>query len=536
VAVLAVVLAAGALLVSGGSFAGPPTPAGLPALPPPFLGVAVVGGGELTAAIDAYGAVVDLRPVPAGPGLIENPVTRQTAGTVPADTGIVPRLRLGGGRALPFWRADAIAQRYLPGTNVVVTTARFGRLQAAVTYAGGRETLACVTEVSGPAGGAAQARPAKAAAPPTQPRDAGRAPRVELSAESAAAAARLRCDTAQARAAVERAKRADRGWRRASAPLGAAAPTWAEQLHGRSLLVLRALADRHSGAVAAGARDGWAYVWPRDAGTAALAFAAAGHRGEARRVARFLSRLDLSAAARFHGDGAPVPGREAQGDAAGWVAVAARAAGLAPDDAGAGDPSRARAAAGHAPGWRDRPDYQEKAPGDFLGNAIAATASGDPAHASGAAIASRFGERGALVRVADDSDSGTDSAAAWAVRPFPLPGLSTPARASLRRLLASGGRFGIVPSADWPEADPWTAPTAWSAWAFAALARDDRDPSLARADRRAALALLAALRRAATPTGALPERVDAQTGAPRSTTPLVWSHAFAILALRELWP
>ena len=513
-AVLAVVLAAGALLVSGGSSSGPRTPAGLPGLPPPFLGVAVVGGGELTAAIDAYGAVVDLRPVPAGPGLIENPVTPQTAGTVPADTGIVPRLRLGDGRALPFWRADAIAHRYLPGTNVVVTTARFGRLQAAVTYAGGRETLACVTEVSGPAGGAA----------------------VELSAESATAAARLRCDTAQARAAVERAKRADRRWLRASVPLGAAAPAWAEQLHGRSLLVLRALTDRHSGAVAAGARDGWAYVWPRDAGTAALAFAAAGHRGEARRVARFLGRLDLSAAARFHGDGTPVPGREAQGDAAGWVAVAARAAGLAPEDAGAGDPSRARAAAGHAPGWRDRPDYQEKAPGDFLGNAIAATASGDPARASGTAIASRFGERGALVRVADDSDSGTDSAAAWAVRPFPLPGLSTPARASLRRLLASGGRFGIVPSADWPEADPWTAPTAWSAWAFAALARDDRDPSLARADRRAALALLAALRRAATPTGALPERVDAQTGAPRSTTPLVWSHAFAILALRELWP
>ncbi|MBK5220339.1 MAG: hypothetical protein JJE35_11220, partial [Thermoleophilia bacterium] len=44
------------------------------------------------------------------------------------------------------------------------------------------------------------------------------------------------------------------------------------------------------------------------------------------------------------------------------------------------------------------------------------------------------------------------------------------------------------------------------------------------------------LRRAATPAGALPERVDAQTGIPRSTTPLAWPHAFAILALRELWP
>ena len=47
---------------------------------------------------------------------------------------------------------------------------------------------------------------------------------------------------------------------------------------------------------------------------------------------------------------------------------------------------------------------------------------------------------------------------------------------------------------------------------------------------------MADLRRAATPLGLLPERVDARTGIPRSTTPLAWSHAFAILALRALWP
>jgi GH15 family glucan-1,4-alpha-glucosidase len=69
------------------------------------------------------------------------------------------------------------------------------------------------------------------------------------------------------------------------------------------------------------------------------------------------------------------------------------------------------------------------------------------------------------------------------------------------------------------------APTAWSAWSLAALG-----------DRRPALALLGDLRRAATPAGALPERVDARSGIPRSTTPLAWPHAFAILALRELWP
>ncbi|HEY1853206.1 MAG TPA: hypothetical protein VGG40_01345, partial [Solirubrobacterales bacterium] len=55
-------------------------------------------------------------------------------------------------------------------------------------------------------------------------------------------------------------------------------------------------------------------------------------------------------------------------------------------------------------------------------------------------------------------------------------------------------------------------------------------------DRAAALRLLTELRRAATPAGALPERVDARTGVPRSTTPLAWSQAFAILALRQLWP
>jgi GH15 family glucan-1,4-alpha-glucosidase len=49
------------------------------------------------------------------------------------------------------------------------------------------------------------------------------------------------------------------------------------------------------------------------------------------------------------------------------------------------------------------------------------------------------------------------------------------------------------------------------------------------------LTLVADLRRAATPAGTLPERVDAQTGVATSTTPLLWSSAFAVLALRELW-
>jgi GH15 family glucan-1,4-alpha-glucosidase len=47
---------------------------------------------------------------------------------------------------------------------------------------------------------------------------------------------------------------------------------------------------------------------------------------------------------------------------------------------------------------------------------------------------------------------------------------------------------------------------------------------------------VADLRRAATPAGGLPERVGVRTGIPTSTTPLLWSSAFTVLALRELWP
>jgi len=296
----------------------------------------------------------------------------------------------------------------------------------------------------------------------------------------------------------------DRRWLSRARPLGPAAPAWAQALYQRSLLALRALTDRRTGAVAAGARDGWAYVWPRDAGAAALAFAAAGYTGEARRVARFLAGLDLGAAARFHGDGTPVPGRAAQGDAAGWVAVAIEAAGL---------PARVPIFP-----WRDRADYQERDSGDFLANALAAGAGWQIA--TGA-----FETPRGLVREADDPASGLDTAAAWAVRPFALPALYPAAHRTLLRLASNQERFGITPGEDWGEVDPWTAPTAWTAWSLAALG-----------ERHAALSLLADLRRAATPAGALPERVDARSGIPRSTTPLAWSHAFAILALRQLWP
>ena len=189
-------------------------------------------------------------------------------------------------------------------------------------------------------------------------------------------------------------------------------------MYARSLLVLRALTDRGSGATISGARDGWAYVWPRDAATVAIALAAAGHRAEARRVVGFLEGLDLDAAARFDTTGAPVDGRAAQGDAAGWVAAAAGAVGAA------GPPP--------ASSWRGLADYQEKEPGDYLGNAIAAGAR--------SASLRRFeGPRG-LDREAD-SGSGLDAAAAWAVMPFPE---EAPVRGPRgRRWCGSAGRGPI---------------------------------------------------------------------------------------------
>jgi hypothetical protein len=486
---LVAVATAGALLVSGGSGADPRTPPALPGQPPPFLGTAVIGGGGLTAAIDAYGDVVDLRaPGPAGRGLIENAAARQAAGSVPLDTGIVPWVRIGGGAERPLWRADAVEQRYRRRSNAVVTIAWFGRERVRITYAAGGSRLACLTEA-----------------------DAGA--RIEFRSREPEAVRRLRCDDRAAGRVVRASVRGDRRWLRRAQPLAVDAPRWAKQMYERSLLVLRALTDRRTGAVAAGARDGWAYVWPRDAATVAIALDAAGYRAEAERVSEFLLGLNLEAAARFHGNGRPVPGRGPQGDASGWVAAAARAVGLP------GPPPLS---------WRDLPDYQEGEPGNYLGNAIAAGAK-----------TVLYGPESPrlLVRRLGDPGSGPDSAAAWAVEPFRRRALYPRARRTMLRLARGGGRFGITPGEDWDGGrDPWSAPTAWTAWSLAALAHEDVNRPNRIADRHLALRLLGDLRRTSTTAGTLPERVDFHTGIPTSTTPLAWSHAFAILALRELWP
>lgn len=493
-----VALIAALLLVSGEEGTDSRTPPALPGMPPPFLGVAVLGDGGLTAAVDAYGDVVDLRaPGPAGRALIENPADRQAAETVPADTGIQAWVRVGGSM-LPMWRADSIRQRYLPGMSVLETVARFDGDRVEILQAARGQVLAMAAEGIG-----ASVEIRVSANLDCEQQRQGRVVTLLCSA-----------DRGDDGSPLDEVAASDRRWLERSRPLGAAAPSWAEQMYERSLLILRSLTDQKNGAVAAGVRDGWAYVWPRDGGAVAIALAAAGYQPEAELITRFMLGLDLEGTARFHGDGSPVPGRAGQGDEIGWVAAASQATG----SIGSARHAAKILSQTYPVPWRERADYWEGEPGDFLANAIA---SGESAKR----IREEFGTPGGLAREAA-GEGGLESAAAWAVRPFPRPVLYEPARRTLLRLAGDAGPYGLLPGEGWEGGeDPWSAPTAWTAWSLAALG-----------ERSQALRLMAALRRSATPAGDLPERVDARTGIPRSTTPLAWSHAFAILALRELWP
>jgi hypothetical protein len=284
-------------------------------------------------------------------------------------------------------------------------------------------------------------------------------------------------------------------------------------LYRRSVRILVALTDPARGAMIAGERDGWDYVWPRDASAGAIALQAAGLHAAARRVVHFVSRVDVGEAARFYPDGSRVPGRTAAGDEEGWIAAAERAI----DEPA--NPGTVRISGGpatadpHSPlPWRDRQDYGENVTGDLLGNAIAA---GVPA----SEIKSRFHTSRGLVR--ENGGDELDSSAAWAVTVFPRRGLRGAVRTTLLNLASESTRYGIPPIEGWTPGEVWTAPTAWSAWALIELG-----------ETRAADRLLVELHRAETPAGTLSERVDAEDGHATSTTPLAWSHAFAILALR----
>jgi hypothetical protein len=470
--VVLVLIAAAVLALRGGDDDGPHS-----------LGTAVAGSGRLTEAIDAYGNTVDLRLSPTG---------KRLAGLA---------VRAGSSRRglRPLRKGSLLRQRYVRGSNVVVTSGVVGGAKVEVTDAVAADSLGFVKRV--------EVRAEKGITPigEIEPGPSGPRCRSARSRRRGKVTVELACSYSGApppsRSVVTGAIASDRRWLARARPLGASAPAWARKLYTRSLLVLRALTDRRTGAMVAGARDRWAHVWPRDAAAGVIAFANAGLESDARRAARFLARLDVAVGARFGGAGEPIDdGRPPAGDAEGWVRAALRTAGL---------PAPPR----REP-WQQRDDWWEEGERrDYLGNAIASDA-------SPRLIRRRFGYRSWLARRADGG--APDASAAWAVAPFSRPGLTGLVRRSLDRIVTHQGRFGITPGTAWNGRDPWSAPTAWVAWAFARLGNQ------ARADE-----LLTALRRSATSAGTLPERVSRRSGAPRSTTPLAWSHAFAILALRE---
>ncbi|WP_233525872.1 glycoside hydrolase family 15 protein [Actinomadura spongiicola] len=120
---------------------------------------------------------------------------------------------------------------------------------------------------------------------------------------------------------VAQALRSDRSWlAQGTVPTGGRAGY--HDMAARALLDLRLL-TRPNGASLASWYTKWRYCWPRDSAFAVAAFTATGHPSEARRILRFLARVqhdDGMWAARYHPDGTAVAdGRAPQLDSVGWV-------------------------------------------------------------------------------------------------------------------------------------------------------------------------------------------------------------------------
>ena len=238
-------------------------------MPPPFLGTALVGdGGERRRGrlLRRRGRPSPARAAGAGAGRRSRPSCRPPARCRPT-RGSSPG-HAAAGRRVPFWRADTVRQSYLPGTNVLRTVARFGDRTADASSAG--------------SAGRPIRRAPTALARRVAPARAGRA----APGRGGCTGARCSCCGPSPTAAPAR---------RSPAP-ATAGPT-----SGR---VTRRRSRSPSPPPATGPRRA---AWSPSS-----------------------SGLDLDAAARFDVTGAPVAGRAAQGDAAGWVAAAARAVGHAP--------------------------------------------------------------------------------------------------------------------------------------------------------------------------------------------------------------
>jgi len=335
-------------------------------------------------------------------------------------------------------------------------------------------------------------------------------------------------------------------------------------IYSRSLLVLRLLQDRNTGAVIAGARSHWSYCWPRDGIFTAIAFDLTGHHAEAAELYRFLAarqRPDGCWKPRYQADGRPLDdGRATQLDASGyfpwgvWLHVR-----LTGNRAFAREMYPATTHAADHVLSVQHPEIGLPGPGSdywessqqltyYLSNAIVCRAG----LLGAAELAQQLGDAGAgarwrqgaarigngiesflwdndggFYRRATEDFPGTDSAACWAASPF---GGAAPDDARLAATVSriekrlTTRRGGIQPGEDSLQPDPWLPETA-----FILLYH------ISRGNHARANHYFRWLADAATPAATLPERVSARTGLPDSTTPLGWSHAMFILAAVERW-
>uniref|UniRef100_UPI001040E4A9 glycoside hydrolase family 15 protein n=1 Tax=Actinomadura roseirufa TaxID=2094049 RepID=UPI001040E4A9 len=329
----------------------------------------------------------------------------------------------------------------------------------------------------------------------------------------------------------------------------------------RALLDLRLL-TRPNGASLASWYGAWRYSWPRDSAFAAAAFAVTGHPAEARRVLRFLARVqheDGVWAARYNADGTAVAdGRPPQLDSLGWVLWASwfyRVRAASPGDLPELWPMVRRAAdhlahsldAGGLPpassDYWERDHRREQDPRRPTLGVVGPVLAGLRA---AAAVADGYGDRGSAARWRGAAHR-LRMAVAREFAPYgyprsPIPGglmdtsvtfLAPPfaaadpavagavATAARKQALPNGG---VLPGERWP-GNPlvaWTPETALFALNSAASGR--QEDALGRLD------WLAAHR---TSLGALPEKIG-ERGQPAGVAPLGWTASLVVLTLSAL--
>lgn len=325
----------------------------------------------------------------------------------------------------------------------------------------------------------------------------------------------------------------------------------------QALLDMRVLSQ--DGAALAALNPNWRYVWPRDASFVAVAFAASGHLEDAVGVLTFLQRVqadDGSFEARYLPDGSgPPDGRHPQTDGTGWALWALDAV------VEAAPPAQRHAllddlrplldrSSGYLLGQVDNPRSLPAASPDYwehterlvtLGTAAPVLAGLEAA----TDLYGRLGEEEMSSRVETAASetrdavglffgsygygrypgpSAADAASAFLLPPFqpaPLPGAVEAWRASIPLMARPAG--GLAPGAGWRELNlSWTPETALYALAAASVG-----------DREQAVVWLDWLAEHRTPTGALPEKVNAD-GDPAGPAPLAWTCALVVLTALEL--